>query len=84
MMSKKWITNYLYVYEQRGEDEAELGKGFHFHCILEKPKSKPYSHMITELSNSANAVCNSSRISFSLYLRKTKKQSVFSYDNRIK
>jgi hypothetical protein len=64
MMSKKWITNYLYVYEQRGGDEAELGKGFHFHCILEKPKSKAYSHMITELSNSANAVCDSSNFHF--------------------
>jgi hypothetical protein len=45
-MSKKWITNYLYVYEQRGEDEAELGKGFHFHCISEKPKSHRVKHMI--------------------------------------
>jgi len=64
MMSKKWITNYLYVYEQRGETEAELGKGFHFHCILEKPKNKPYSHMIRELSNSANTVCDSSNFHF--------------------
>lgn len=64
MMAKKWITNYLYVYEQRGETEAELGKGFHFHCILEKPKNKPYCHMIRELSNSANAVCDSSNFHF--------------------
>jgi len=64
MMGKKWITNYLYVYEQRGETEAELGKGFHFHCILEKPKGKPYSHMIRELSNSANSVCDTSNFHF--------------------
>ena len=64
MMSKKWITNYLYVYEQRGETEAELGKGFHFHCILEKPKGKSYSHMIRELSNSANSVCDTSNFHF--------------------
>ena len=64
MMSKKWITNYLYVYEQRGETEAELGKGFHFHCILEKPKTKAYSHMIAELSNSANSVCDTSNFHF--------------------
>lgn len=64
MMSKKWITNYLYVYEQRGETIAELGKGFHFHCILEKPKTKKYSEMIRELSNSANAVCDSSNFHF--------------------
>jgi len=64
MMSKKWITNYLYVYEQRGETEAELGKGFHFHCILEKPKTKAYAHMIRELSNSANSVCDTSNFHF--------------------
>lgn len=64
MMGKKWITNYLYVYEQRGETEAELGKGFHFHLILEKPKGKPYSHMIRELSNSANSVCDTSNFHF--------------------
>jgi hypothetical protein len=27
-MSKKWLTNYLHVYEQRGENKAELGNGF--------------------------------------------------------
>lgn len=64
MMGKKWITNYLYVYEQRGENLAELGKGFHFHCILEKPKTKAYSHMIAELSNSANSVCDTSNFHF--------------------
>lgn len=64
MMSKKWITNYLYVYEQRGENLSELGKGFHFHCILEKPKTKSYNHMIRELSNSANSVCDTSNFHF--------------------
>ena len=64
MMSKKWITNYLYVYEQRGESLTDLGKGFHFHCILEKPKTKAYAHMIRELSNSANSVCDTSNFHF--------------------
>jgi len=64
MMSKKWITNYLYVYEQRGESLGEIGKGFHFHLILEKPKTKKYSEMLRELSNSANAVCDSSSYNF--------------------
>jgi len=63
MMSKKWITNYLYVYEQRGETEDEMGKGFHYHGILEKP-TKPYSHMIRELSNSMNSICDTSNFHF--------------------
>jgi len=64
MMSKKWITNYLYVYEQRGETLEELGKGFHFHLILEKPKTKPYNHLVRELANSANSVCDTSNFHF--------------------
>lgn len=64
MMAKKWITNYLYVYEQRGEHLGELGKGFHFHLILQKPKTKSYAHMLRELSNSANSVCDSSNFHF--------------------
>lgn len=64
LMSKKWISNYLYVYEQRGETPVELGKGFHFHCILEKPKTKCYNHIIRELANSANAVCDTSNFHF--------------------
>lgn len=64
MMTKKWITNYLYVFEQRGETLEELGKGFHFHLILEKPKTKKYSEMLRELANSANAVTDSSNYNF--------------------
>jgi len=64
LMSKKWIQNYLYVYEQRGETEADLGKGFHFHAIIEKPKTKKYSEMIRELSNSANSLCDTSNFHF--------------------
>ena len=64
LMSKKWITNYLYVYEQRGENLSELGKGFHFHLILEKPKTKAYTHIVREIANSANSVCDSSNFNF--------------------
>jgi len=64
LMSKKWITNYLYVLEQRGETVLELGKGFHFHLILEKPTTKPYAHMLRELANSANSVCDTSNFHF--------------------
>jgi len=64
MMSKTWITNYLYVYEQRGEDVETLGKGFHFHAIIEKPSNKSYQHMVRELSSSCNKVCDTSNYHF--------------------
>lgn len=64
MMSKNWITNYLYVIEQRGETLDELGKGFHFHGIIEKPSNKAYQHMVRELSSSANRVCDTSNFHF--------------------
>jgi len=64
MMSKNWITNYLYVFEQRGEDVSEAGRGYHFHAILEKPHNKSYTHIFREISNSVNAVCDSSNFNF--------------------
>jgi len=64
MMSKPWIQNYLYVYEQRGEDEGECGKGFHFHAIIKKPANKVPSHITRELASSANKVCDTSCIHF--------------------
>jgi hypothetical protein len=67
MMSKKWITNYLYVFEQRGEDEGEAGKGYHFHAIIEKPHNKGYTHIFREISNSVNAVCDSSNFNFFVF-----------------
>jgi len=67
MMSKKWITNYLYVFEQRGEHEGEAGRGYHFHAIIEKPKNKSYTHIFREISNSVNAVCDSSNFNYFVF-----------------
>ena len=64
LMSKTWMTNYLYVFEQRGETIEEVGKGFHFHAIIEKPSNKSYQHIIRELSNTANKVCDTSNYHF--------------------
>jgi len=64
LMSKTWITKYIYVFEQRGETIEEAGKGFHFHAIIEKPSNKSYQHMIRELSSSANKVCDTSNYHF--------------------
>jgi len=60
MMSKSWITNFLYVFEQGGKDEGECGKDFHLRAIIKKPINKSYSHIIRELSSTANKVCDSS------------------------
>lgn len=64
MMSKPWITKYLYVLEQRGETLADVGKGFHFHGIIEKPSNKSYQHMVRELASTANKVCDTSNFHF--------------------
>jgi len=64
MMTKPWMNEYLYVFEQRGETEGECGKGFHFHAIIKKPTNKSYAHILRELSSSANKVCDSSVANF--------------------
>lgn len=46
----KWIE-YCYVYEQKGETEDELGKGFHVHCRLLTSAQNYYpSHIHRDLS----------------------------------
>lgn len=64
LMSKPWITEYLYVFEQRGEDLGECGKGYHFHAIIKKPPTKSPAHIMKELASSANKVCDTSNYHF--------------------
>jgi len=64
MMTKPWIEQYLYAYEQRGETLEECGGGFHFHAIIEKPSNKSYIHILNEFKSSGNKVCNTSCIKF--------------------
>ena len=49
-MSKKWITEYEWVIEQRGECEAEVGKGYHTHIIFNK--GIKHSKVVLEMTNS--------------------------------
>lgn len=49
---KKWITSYIYVYEQRGQSLEELGKGFHLHALIKKPEDKSRAHCIREIASS--------------------------------
>jgi hypothetical protein len=63
LMSKTKVTNYLYVFEQRGWT-IQVGKGFDFHVIIEKPSNKSYQHKVRELSNTATNVCDESNYHF--------------------
>lgn len=44
------MTSYLYVYEQRGVHDLEIGKGFHFHMIL-KNTDKTFHRLLKETKN---------------------------------
>lgn len=55
-ISKKWITYYIYVIEQRGETLEEAGKGYHTHIIFNK--GKKHSEVIREMSNSFKKMCD--------------------------
>jgi len=55
-LSKKWLNYCIYVYEQRGECEAELGKGFHTHIIFKKNLS--HTHTLREMKNSFKNMCD--------------------------
>lgn len=46
---KKWAT-YTYVFEQKGENPEELGKGFHFHMVMGTETINYYpSHILRDL-----------------------------------
>lgn len=64
MVSKVWMTEYVYVYEQRGITQEELGKGFHLHAIIKKPADKKPSHCIRELSSTFKKCCDTSNFHF--------------------
>ena len=58
-VSKVWITTYLYVIEQRGENIEELGKGFHTHIIFNK--GIKHCKVISEMKNTFKNMCDCSR-----------------------
>lgn len=55
---KKWITYYIFVIEQRGENEEELGKGFHTHIIFNK--GIKHCKVVLEMSNTFKKLCDTS------------------------
>lgn len=54
---KSWIKSFLYVIEQRGETEEELGKGFHLHAIVDKGDYR-LSHAIREFASTYGKYCD--------------------------
>lgn len=58
-VKKPWIKKYMYVIEQRGETEDELGKGFHTHMLIDKG-SFAFSTARREFLSSFKRVCDTS------------------------
>lgn len=50
LLSKKWIQEAFYSYEQRGENMAELGKGLHMHILIKRNNFKT-THAKREVYN---------------------------------
>lgn len=61
-MAKTWISYYVYVLEQRGENETELGKGFHTHIIFNKGIKN--NKVVLEMSNTFKKMCDVSNFHF--------------------
>lgn len=57
VITKPWINKYLYVLEQRGENDDEIGKGFHFHCLIDKGDFR-WSHARREFVSTFRKVCD--------------------------
>jgi len=56
---KKWMQLYYYVYEQRGINESELGKGFHSHILINRC-GKKHSQIRSEIANTIKHICDTS------------------------
>lgn len=50
LLSKKWITDAIYSYEQRGETLEECGKGLHMHILIVRNNFKT-THAKREIYN---------------------------------
>lgn len=50
VVKKKWINSYLWSIEQRGDCEAEIGKGIHIHMLIIGTEGKKYSEVVREIA----------------------------------
>lgn len=60
-VTKKWIDEYLYVIEQRGDSDETLGDGFHCHMfIYHQNKSKKWSDVKREIKSTFSSISDTS------------------------
>lgn len=50
IMKKKWVEDLVYVIEQRGVNEDEIGKGYHCHMLINR-NGKSFSKLCREILN---------------------------------
>lgn len=56
LIKRKCFLNYTLSFEQKGEDEHNLGKGFHVH-IIAKLKQRSKEEIIRDLYSSLHLIC---------------------------
>lgn len=56
LLSKKWLSTYIYTYEQRSES-VESFKGIHVHILIHKPDKKQHE-MKNEIRNTCKSICD--------------------------
>ena len=56
-LEKSFVKQYVYSIEQRGETEEEMGKGLHFHILVEQ-NARDLSTFKTGVKNSFNKICD--------------------------
>ena len=54
---KKWITRYIYVFEQKSNNKEKIGDGFHIHALTDIPDNKPNHEIYREFRNTFKHVC---------------------------
>lgn len=57
LVKRKCFINYTLSFEQKGEDEHNLGKGFHVH-IIGKVKQKGKQELIRDIYSSVHLICD--------------------------
>lgn len=55
LFSKVWLRDYIYVFEQRGDNEDNIGKGFHLHGLLYR-NGKKFSEVRREVISTIKKV----------------------------
>ena len=59
VLKKKWITKYIYVYEQRQHENDQPFFGIHTHMIVQRNDHKKKCEVIREIFSSCESICGS-------------------------